>query len=158
MRICFVICPSVSCCYSHVFCKLCKFVKAELVELKWKVLLLLTKELHFPSRWVNCSSATQEFSLIFYPTIHDYARKGKGKVHPRTGPRRPRGEQIYSSTLSLTSALDGVGGQRHASAALPPGERPGTHCIGGLMGPRAGLDRCGKSRPHQDSIPGPSSP
>ena len=26
------------------------------------------------------------------------------------------------------------------------------------MGPRAGLDRCGKSHPHQDSIPGPSSP
>ena len=27
---------------------------------------------------------------------------------------------MYSSTLSLTSALDGVGGQRHAPAALPP--------------------------------------
>ena len=27
-----------------------------------------------------------------------------------------------------------------------------------LGGPRAGLDRCGKSRPHRDSIPGPSSP
>ena len=26
------------------------------------------------------------------------------------------------------------------------------------MGPRAGLDRCGKSRPNRDSIPGPSSP
>ena len=26
------------------------------------------------------------------------------------------------------------------------------------MGPRSGLDRSGKSRPHQDSIPGPSSP
>jgi len=26
------------------------------------------------------------------------------------------------------------------------------------MGPRAGLDRCGKSHPHWDSIPGPSSP
>ena len=26
------------------------------------------------------------------------------------------------------------------------------------MGPRAGLDGCGKSRPHQDSILGPSSP
>ena len=26
------------------------------------------------------------------------------------------------------------------------------------MSPRAGLDRCGKSRPNQDSIPGPSSP
>ena len=26
------------------------------------------------------------------------------------------------------------------------------------MGLRAGLDWCGKSRPHRDSIPGPSSP
>ena len=40
----------------------------------------------------------------------------------------------------------GVGSQRHASAALPPGRRPGTHCTGGWMGPRAGLDGCGKSR------------
>jgi hypothetical protein len=40
-----------------------------------------------------------------------------------------------------------VGGQIHAAAALPPGKRPGTHCIGGLVGPRAGLDGCGKSRP-----------
>jgi hypothetical protein len=27
---------------------------------------------------------------------------------------------MYTSTLALTSALDGGGGQRHASAALPP--------------------------------------
>ena len=27
---------------------------------------------------------------------------------------------MYSLTLSLTSTLDGVGGQRHALAALPP--------------------------------------
>ena len=26
------------------------------------------------------------------------------------------------------------------------------------MSPRAGLDRCGKSRPHRDSIPGSSIP
>ena len=26
------------------------------------------------------------------------------------------------------------------------------------MGPRTGLDRCRKSRPHRDSIPGPSNP
>jgi hypothetical protein len=31
--------------------------------------------------------------------------------------------------------------------SLYPRERPGTHCIGGWMGPRAGLDGCGKSRP-----------
>jgi len=29
---------------------------------------------------------------------------------------------------------------------LYPRERPGTHCIGGWVGPRAGLDDCGKSR------------
>jgi hypothetical protein len=36
---------------------------------------------------------------------------------------------MYSSTLSLTSALDGVGGQRHAPVALHPG-KPSTHCTG----------------------------
>ena len=36
-------------------------------------------------------------------------------------------------------------------------KRPGTHCIGGWVGPRAILDVCGKSGPHRDSIPGPSS-
>ena len=45
--------------------------------------------------------------------------KGKGKVQPRTGHEGPEGEQRYNSTLSVTSALDGVGGQRHAPAALP---------------------------------------
>jgi len=39
----------------------------------------------------------------------------------------------------------GMGGQHHAPVALPPQERPGTHCIGGWMGPRAGLDGCEKS-------------
>jgi hypothetical protein len=37
-------------------------------------------------------------------------------------------------------------------------ERPGTYCAGGWVGPRAGLHVCEKSRPHRDSIPGPSSP
>jgi hypothetical protein len=44
----------------------------------------------------------------------------------------------------------GVGAQSHGSAALPQG-RPGTHCIGGWVGTKAGLDECGKSRPHRDS-------
>jgi hypothetical protein len=39
------------------------------------------------------------------------------------------------------------GGQLHAPTALPPGKRPGTHCIGDWVGPRACLDGCGKSRP-----------
>ena len=45
----------------------------------------------------------------------------------------------------MTTALEGVRGQRHAPAALYARERP--HCTGGWVGPRAGLDRCGKSRP-----------
>ena len=48
--------------------------------------------------------------------------------------------------LSLNSVLDGVGGQRHAQPIYTQ-ERPSTHCIGGWVGPRASLDRCGKSRP-----------
>jgi len=59
----------------------------------------------------------------------------------------------------------GVRGQRHAPAALYPRERPGTHCTGGWVCLRAGLDRCGKSHPtgirSQDRpatmLPGPLS-
>ena len=41
-------------------------------------------------------------------------------------------------------------GEGSASTRPLPRERPGTHRAGGWVGPRAGLDRCGKSRP----IPG----
>jgi hypothetical protein len=41
---------------------------------------------------------------------------------------------------------------------FPSRERHGTHCAEGWVGPRAGLDRCEKSHPHWNSIPGPSSP
>jgi hypothetical protein len=34
-----------------------------------------------------------------------------------------------------------------------PRERPGTHCIGGWVVLRDGLDLYGKSRPRRDSIP-----
>jgi hypothetical protein len=49
--------------------------------------------------------------------------KGKDKVHPRTGHEGPEGgEYMYSCIVSLTSALNGVGGQCHDPAALPPGK------------------------------------
>jgi hypothetical protein len=43
----------------------------------------------------------------------------KVKVHPITCHEGPEGERRYSSTLSLTSALDGAGDQRHAPTAFP---------------------------------------
>jgi hypothetical protein len=36
------------------------------------------------------------------------------------------------------------------SRLLYPRERPGTHCIGGWLGPRAGLEGCEKSPPGFD--------
>jgi hypothetical protein len=50
----------------------------------------------------------------------------------------------YCSTLSLNSAVEGLGGQRHAPAALSPRKIRGTHSTGGRVGPRASLDRCGE--------------
>jgi len=83
--------------------------------------------------------------------------KGKGNVFPRTGHEDPDEEKRYSCTLSLPSALDGVGGQLHVSAALPPKKIPGTNCTGGWVGPRASLDGSGECL-RWVSICGPHSP
>jgi hypothetical protein len=42
--------------------------------------------------------------------------------HPITGHQEPRGRDRYSSTHSRPRRSVGVGGQHHASAALPPGK------------------------------------
>jgi len=55
---------------------------------------------------------------------------------------------MCSSTLSLTSAIDGMGVQRHALTDLPS-----THCIGGWVRPRVGQDGWEKSQ-----LPGIRSP
>jgi hypothetical protein len=44
----------------------------------------------------------------------------KGKFHPTTCHELTEGEQRRSYTLSLTSAVDGVGNHRNAPAALTP--------------------------------------
>ena len=75
------------------------------------------------------------------------------------GHEDPYGEQRYDSTVSRTSALQMVvEGSASRLGLLYPGERLCTHCTGGWVGPRAGLDRCGKSRPHRDLIPISSNP
>jgi hypothetical protein len=59
--------------------------------------------------------------------------------------REGRGIALLFHDLGTRRAW--VGGQCHAPAVLYPRKRPGTHYTGGWVGPRAGLDRCGKSRP-----------
>jgi hypothetical protein len=54
---------------------------------------------------------------------------------------------MYSSNHSLSSALDGGWVVNAKLRPLYPWERPGTHYIGGRVGPRADLDGCRKSYP-----------
>jgi hypothetical protein len=59
----------------------------------------------------------------------------------RYTPWRRLGERRYSSYSFTTSALDGGEWSASRPAELYPRERtPGTHCTGGSVGPRAGLD------------------
>ena len=46
-----------------------------------------------------------------------FSDKGKGKAHPKTG---PEGEQMYSSTLHSTSALDGGGWSTPCPGRITP--------------------------------------
>ena len=107
--------------------------------------------------WIFAITDAQKYCRVQMTSHVANAYKRKGTVHPRTGHEGAEGEKRYSCTFSLTSALDGVGGQRHAPAALPLGKRLGIHCWTGWVGRKFGRDGCGKSRPHGDSIPGPSS-
>jgi len=54
---------------------------------------------------------------VFYESSN-----GKGKAHPRKGHEGPDGEWRYSSTLSLTSALDGDGWPTPRPGRFTPGK------------------------------------
>jgi hypothetical protein len=80
---------------------------------------------------------TYVYKQVFTPS----APGGSNQSSPATRHRGAWGERRYSSYSFMTSALDGVSGQLHAPAALCPRERtPSTHCTGGWVGLRAGLD------------------
>ena len=74
----------------------------------------------------------------------------------RTGRTAHRGSRGIALLFLDQQHWKGVRGQRHAPAALYPRERPGTHCTGGWVGPRAVVDRCGKS--HLNGIRSPDRP
>jgi len=55
------------------------------------------------------------------------------KFNPEYIMKAQKLSKMYSYTISLTSALIGVGGQGDAPTALPPGERAGSHCVVGRV-------------------------
>jgi hypothetical protein len=57
--------------------------------------------------------------------VHD-ALTGKAKfiVHPRTGHKDTEGKYIYTSTLSLTLAIDGAGCSTPHPGHFTPGSDP----------------------------------
>jgi len=62
-------------------------------------------------------------------------------MYPRRGHEGPEGEKRCSSTLPSTSALDGGWVANATPRPLYTQEKYVTHCIGGWVGPRAGMDR-----------------
>ena len=91
----------------------------------------------------------------------NYALVTKYFVKLRFSRYRPGLAQFVGRGIALLfhdrGTRGGVSGQQHAPAALYPRERPGTHFIGGWMGPRAGLDGRKNSSPPGFDL-GPSSP
>ena len=89
-------------------------------------------------------------------SVRNFGKNLKAKVHSIIGQEGP--EYRYSSTLFLTSALDWVGGQRHAPASLPQGmaQYPLYSRLGWHQGQSGRVRKI--SPPHRDSILGPSSP
>jgi hypothetical protein len=61
---------------------------------------------------------------------------GKGKGHPRTGHEGPLGKYRYSSTLSLTWALDGSGWSTPRPGRFNPGKEARYPLYRRLGGPR----------------------
>ena len=74
--------------------------------------------------------------------------KAKGKVHPRTGNEGPEGQQRYSSTLCLTSALDrGWVVNATPRPLYPPGKETRYPLSRRLGGPQGRSERARKISP-----------
>jgi len=83
-----------------------------------------------PLRWINFSWNSEQHRNIILSVLARSDNRltclknclSAVPVHRAQLLRGTQGQYRYSSTISLTSALDGVGGERHDPAALPLGK------------------------------------
>jgi hypothetical protein len=87
------------------------------------------------------------YILTFCARVRREVLRKTSKGHPKTCNDETEEDERCSSTLSLTSALDGVDGQRHGPAALLSGMRSSTHCTGSGVGPQGRSGRVQKILP-----------
>ena len=88
-------------------------------------------------------SEVHKHATLHHGSSFIFVGKGKGKAHPRTGREGPEGEWRCSSTLSLTSPLDGDGWSTPLLDRFNPGKGFWYEFIGGWVGPQ---DRTGRVR------------
>jgi hypothetical protein len=117
----------------------------------------------FSRQGSNCQHSSLNMKVIYskvkgkvLATTCLKSQKGKGKAD------RYRYEQAQRMDTGIALPFRDLGARRGYVVSITPWplyprERPGTFCTGGWVGPRAGLDVSEKTRPHWDSIPGPSS-
>ena len=97
-------------------------------------------------------------SLVFNNTnvreilTHQHNGLKKGKVHPVQALRLCTGRTAHRGSISTDLLFPDHGTRRGEGSGSRPGrfyprERPSAHCTGGWVGPRAGLDGCGKLHP-----------
>jgi len=79
--------------------------------------------------WVEKKAVISEVEAVRSVCMEDWSRslyslwaEILNRIHTRIGHEGLEGEKRNNPTLSLTSALDGVGGQRHVPAVLPLGK------------------------------------
>jgi hypothetical protein len=94
------------------------------------ILSLSDKLIHVPLThssvcltWQWIFTVTTLRSVLVWQMIK-HSSRGKAIVHPITGHEGPEGEQMYSSTISLTSVLDGGGWSTPCPGRFTPRKDP----------------------------------
>jgi hypothetical protein len=114
---------------------------------RWRALVNAVINLRVPWNAENFLTSWKTASFLRRTLLHGVS-KYKVEV-PRNRPEDPeRGRGVALIFPDLGARKGWV--VSTTPRLLYPKERPGTHCTGGWVGPRVGLDVCEKSRSYRD--------